>query len=412
MEGNFTPSNTVNHVIVVGILDTMLVRNREVRRSEGRPKMDEVTKRAGRDRRTGGRKEDIKLQVRSPYGGMFALPAEIEPDVPGIELLETTEADTMLAIEGYVQLKETFDPRFATDRLIGRGWSDRGHPTRSLCLRVSRVRQVDDQEARSGSAVWLEGKVIEPPQVMRHPDHPSIQLAGTILRVVLARPSTFVGVPTTTPEVVEVNISVPTVHQDAEKMYGQGNRVRVIGQLDCRMEYRHGDAVTAKLDQIDADWAKRKEELAGKPVELRKAEENYRRLRQKFEAAPRLYVLAGNVDLLEGETIALADTYDLRREFIRQRRAQQQERRARKAADQAQRAQRATPRPDAKGHAGMTSNGHDNEALVRTNDTGVEAQPEAGVMKAPRPRRRPLEVDAATPAEVIDPAAMVEVEAT
>src|SRR5437868_3753921 len=222
MEGNnYTPTNTVNHVIVVGMLDTMLVRDRAARRSEGRAKMEEVTKRAGRDRRTGGRWENITLQVRSPYGGMFALPTEIEPDVPGAGLFDTAEPETLIADEGHIQLKETFDPRFATDQLVGRGWSDRGHPSRSLCLRVSRVRLANDQEQRAGSAVWLEGEVTEPPQITRHSEFPSIQLAGTILRVVLTRPSGFAGVPTTTPEVVEVNVSVPTVHQDAEKMYKQ-----------------------------------------------------------------------------------------------------------------------------------------------------------------------------------------------
>jgi hypothetical protein len=68
----------VNKVIVVGILDTILVRDRSAKRGEGR-KMVEVTKKVGRDRGTGGRWEDLKLQVRSPYGGMFALPIEIEP---------------------------------------------------------------------------------------------------------------------------------------------------------------------------------------------------------------------------------------------------------------------------------------------------------------------------------------------
>jgi len=37
--------------------------------------------------------------VRSPYGGMFALPIEIEPDVPGAELLEGAEAEMVLAFD-------------------------------------------------------------------------------------------------------------------------------------------------------------------------------------------------------------------------------------------------------------------------------------------------------------------------
>jgi len=51
----------------------------------------------------------VTLQVRSPYGGMFAMPIEIEPNVPGAELLAGATADTMLAIEGALQLKQSFD---------------------------------------------------------------------------------------------------------------------------------------------------------------------------------------------------------------------------------------------------------------------------------------------------------------
>jgi hypothetical protein len=121
----------VNRVIVVGMLDTMLVRDRTVRRDKetGRTKLIAVTWRKGRDRGTGGRWEHLTLQVRSPYGGMFALPIEIEPGVPGAELIASAEADTLLAVEGGLQLVQTFDARFASDRVDARGRSDRGRPT-------------------------------------------------------------------------------------------------------------------------------------------------------------------------------------------------------------------------------------------------------------------------------------------
>src|SRR5262245_40479151 len=51
-----------NKVIVVGMLDTMLVRDRSAKRNEGR-KMDEVTKKSGRDWGRGGRWENMKFQV-------------------------------------------------------------------------------------------------------------------------------------------------------------------------------------------------------------------------------------------------------------------------------------------------------------------------------------------------------------
>jgi hypothetical protein len=150
-----TEVTATNKVIVVGMLDTMLVRDRNAKRSEGR-KLVEVTKKVGRDRGTGGRWENLKFQVRSPYGGMFALPIEIEPDVPGAALLEGAEAEVMLALEGTLQLVQTFDGRFATDVRDARGRTDRGRPTRELKLRVSCVREPNPEERRASSAVWLD----------------------------------------------------------------------------------------------------------------------------------------------------------------------------------------------------------------------------------------------------------------
>src|SRR5690348_11009553 len=110
-------TNMANRVIVVGMLDTMLVRDRGDKRSRrgGRDEMIEVTRKAGRTWGTGGRWENLTLQVRSPYGGLFAMPIAIEPNTPGAELLESATADTMLAIEGSLQLRQSFDRRYATD---------------------------------------------------------------------------------------------------------------------------------------------------------------------------------------------------------------------------------------------------------------------------------------------------------
>ncbi len=119
-----------------------------------------------------------------------------------------------------------------------------------------------------------------------------------------ARPADFPGLGATITETVDVNVSIPTSHADAENIYRQGNVVRVLGQLDCRMEVQGGPSVRAKLAEIDAEWAERKAQLADKPVELRKAEGAYRRTRQRFETAARLFVLAGHVELLVGRAAA------------------------------------------------------------------------------------------------------------
>ena len=334
---------TTNRVVVVGMLDTMLVRERSDRR-ERRGAMVETTRRSGRTRGTGGRWENLRLQVGSPYGGMFALPIELAPDVPGLELLDSAAPEALLAVEGSVQLRQTFDARFASDRLDSRNRSDRGRPTRELQLRVLRVREPHAEERRTGSAVWLEGVIAEPPQVSRHAELPTVQLAGTILKVASARPLAFAGAVATIDEVVDVNVAVPTGHRDAEKLFQAGNRVRAVGQLDCRMEFQGGESVRAKLAELDAEWAAHKAGLVGQSTELRRAEGAYLRARQRFEAAPRLYVLIGQVDLLDGEPIALAETFELRRAFVRERRERRDARRQRVAAEQHERAEQASER--------------------------------------------------------------------
>lgn len=370
----------VNKVIVIGMLDTMLVRDRDARRStENRANMVAVTRKEGRTRGRGGRWENLTLQVRSPYGGMFAMPIEIEPDVLGAELLHSAPAETMLAIEGTLQLKQTFDGRYASDRVDFRGRTDRGRPTRELQLLVSCVREPNEQERRASSAVWLVGEIAEPPQISRHPDLPSIQLAGTILRVAFARPADFPGVPATIQDMVEVNVSIPTTHENAEKLYRQGNAVRVIGQLDCRMEYQGGEAVRTKLAEIDTEWVERKTQLADKPAELRHAEATYRRVRERYEAAPRLFVLAGYVELVEGEPMMLDETFQARRDFVQNRRRKQDARRARTAADKASRAAGVTARPD----AGESIT--ELPVIAAIADVGMD--PAVGTTKSGKPRR-------------------------
>jgi hypothetical protein len=62
------------------------------------------------------------------------------------------------------------------------------------------------EERRASSAVWLEGEIAEPPQISRHPDLPSIQLAGTILRVTYARPADFPGLGATITATMDVDV--------------------------------------------------------------------------------------------------------------------------------------------------------------------------------------------------------------
>jgi len=151
----------------------------------------------------------------------------------------------------------------------------------------------------------------------------------------------------------------------------------VIGQLDCRMEFQGGEAVRVKLAEIDAEWAERRTQLADRPAELRRAEATYRRIRERYETAPRLFVLAGYAELLSGEPMTLEHTFDARREFVRSRRQQQATRRARTVAD---RAGRAAMRPD------VAESIADMPVIAMVTDVGMDLA--AGASRTGKPRRR------------------------
>jgi hypothetical protein len=64
---------------------------------------------------------------------------------------------------------------------------------------------------------------------------------------------------------VELKVSIPTVHAEVEKMYRQGNRMWIDGQLDSRVEYLHGQPVVVKFQELGTEWAWCEEELTDKP---------------------------------------------------------------------------------------------------------------------------------------------------
>ena len=167
--------------------------------------------------------------------------------------------------------------------------------------------------------------------------------------------------------------------------------MRVIGQLDCRLEFQGGAAVRTKLEEIDSEWAERKADLAEKPGELRKAETTYRRIRQRFEAAPRLFVLAGYAELVTGEPMPLEETFAARRDFVRTRRQQQEARRQRIVGEQAQRAKPGTLRPGVAESVG-------DMPILAIADVGMHLQ--AGMTKSTRPRKRADVAEGADAAEV------------
>jgi hypothetical protein len=327
-----------NRVIVVGTLDTIRDRGR-----------DATTREMRNDLR--GRIEQVTLQVTSPYIGAFQLPLEFEPGVKGRELLEGARGgETVLVAEGYVQLQKSFDARFAQSA------EDRGREVREMRLHVRELRTPSDAEREAASAVWLEGVVAQPVRLVRHPELPNIQFAITILDVTLRRPSAFPGSRAVLTEQARVRIAIPTTHEHAELLFQPGNKVRVEGAVDCVLEAQGGAEVEAKRDELREGYARELDALPerwqqeqtawreraqgrdaarqegkgngrgnrGRPpaatLELaqRDLERRQRRELQRIGFAPRVQVMVGYVELLEGTPATLDESQELRRAFVKE----------------------------------------------------------------------------------------------
>jgi len=100
----------------------------------------------------------------------------------------------------------------------------------------------------------------------------------------------------------------------------------------------------------------------------------------RFEESPRLYVLALSVELLDGEPLALEETYEQRRGWVREQRQLREQRRARTAAEQQRRA--GTSQSD------RAERSDEAPVLAMAKGEGDEVSPLAGMTKATRPRRR------------------------
>lgn len=304
MTSETTEPMTTNRVIVVGTLDTVRDRGKQATTRTQRNELH-------------GTIERMALQVTSPYIGTFQLPLEFEPGVKGRELLRGAKAgETVVVAEGNLQLKKTFDPRYAQDV------EHRSREVHEMALHVRELRAPTDAEREATSAVWLEGIVAQPVRLLRHPELPNVQLATTILEVTMNRPSPFPGSRVVQSERVRVRVAIPTTHPHAELLYRPDNLVRAEGEVDCLLETQGGEEIRAAVATLRVEWTVKQDERAAMSEQDRQsAERRFRRDLQRITQAPRVQVVLGYIELLEGTPATLDESQDLRRAFVRQMRA-------------------------------------------------------------------------------------------
>ncbi len=263
------------------------------------------------------------LKLASPPGDPFALDLEVGAGVSGHELLDTTAEGGWLAVEGEVLLRASLDPRYA------RRPDDPEREVRVLALRVQALCTPRDDEPTASSAVWLEGSVAEPPRLIRHTDNRALELATTLLDVVIAERSTYPGSRAIIRRHVQAPIAAPLDHPDAGLLYRSGNHVRIEGVIDCLLEPRRGAAVTATLDALGERYAAQRAQAGGE-AEHNAAE---RAERRRLLSALWTIVLVGYVEGLEhAVAMTLDEAAEARRAFVRRLRERRAQRDAQNGA--------------------------------------------------------------------------------
>jgi hypothetical protein len=363
-----------NKVVVIGVLDAEYQKASAVKRGDAPKASVRRVRTAGR-----GSAYAVDVQLPSPYNEAMGLRLAIGSGVSGATALDSAQPGDVFLFEGHLVQIEEVDRRFAE---YGEQVSEGLH-YRDVTVKVSSVRPRDEGDpSGTGSSVWLEGEVVEPPALFRHPDHPETQLARMRLRTHAQFVSGDTSFFPTLEKACEVMCVVPVTSNGAGYLYRQGNRVQVRGMLE-RITLRQRSAdVRDRLAELEETWKTTYAALQDKPEKLRRAGNAYARERARLALGTRTMVLVATVTPLDGaEPMSVEEAQAARDAFTKELRERRRRRREEIAAARKAR------------------------AAARTQEVGVQddndAQPEAqaGGVTVQRPRRRVPATVEASPAE-------------
>jgi hypothetical protein len=375
------PSFPGNLAILFGVIDARPQTASEIRKGV-------APEAAVRRFRTPARGEayTVDLQMPSPYSNAIGVRLAIGSGVDGAQYLRNARPGEVFVFEGHLVQREEVDRRFAdySEEAI----SDGIH-YRDVTIKVASVRpRADGDPSGTGSSVWLEGEVIEPPAFFRHPEHPETQMARMRLRTQATVASGDEAFFPTLAKACDVTVMVPVTVAGAGYLYRQGNRVQVRGMLERVTLRQRGADVRERLAALETAWQETYARVQDKPQELQKAGSGYMRERERLEIGARTMVLAAAVIPLEGAlAISIAEAQEAREQFIKEIRRRRSQRRQQVQISREARARvRAQERADAPAS--------DAEAETDTADATLN-QP-----GALRRRRRRVEAEASIAAPV------------
>lgn len=360
-----------NKVVLIGKIDQQ--RQSASERRKGAPAQPAI-----RTFRNASRGNDyaVGLQVAAPYGGSYQLDVEVGM-VDGAELLSSAQVGQLVVLEGYLTRTREVDRRFRDfeeEMIEGIFYQD-------VALQVERVRPHQESDPQgTGSNIWVEGTVIEPPVFFRHPEFPAIELARVGIRARTRAEVSDTGL-IRPGRPCEVTVIVPTDDEGAGYLYRRGNQLRVRGVLERVAMRQNRDHVREKVAELEAAWNERREQIRamaeGAERTLLVEGSRFLRERERTERAARTMVLAVEVTPMEGGTpISRAEAAEDREHYIQElrdeRRRRREEQRVRRRSNLAH---------EAAAHA--------------ADGEGAEAAPTR--VPARRPRRQTSE----TPAEAL-----------
>jgi hypothetical protein len=299
MTSSIPAAHRNNQVLAVGALDLQIQRGRQQTRINSRNALR-------------GHEEQIALQVRSPFGQVYALPVQLDTTTEGAELLAHQPVGAPLAISGSLKWSRRADMRYA----VAPG--ERGRQVNELVFRALAVRAATAED-EPGCDVWVSGIVQSPPKVVRHPHKPSVLLAQTALKVSVEQRRN--NSRATLVETERVPLVVPLDHPDAPKLLRPGNQVVVEGMLERVALTLRGPDVDRAVAAAEAEWQARRPALESHPDALRAAERQHARHLQGLGEAVRNRVVAGYVELITGTPMSLREAQELRQEQVRAQQA-------------------------------------------------------------------------------------------
>lgn len=241
----------------------------------------------------------VSLQVSAPYGGSYQIDVEVG-GARGAEILAHAHAGQGLVLEGYLNRTIDVDRRF-------RDYSDElfeGITYQDMFMTVEAVRAREGTDPQAtGSNIFLEGVVAEPPVFFRHPEFPEIELARVGVKTRSKAVLSEDGISQAGQPCV-VTVTVPVDDEDAAYLYRRGNTVRVRGVLDRLAIRQNREQVRERLEDMETAWQEQRETIKtqGENVErtLMVEGDRYLRMKDRMERGTRTMLLAIEVTPVAG----------------------------------------------------------------------------------------------------------------